>query len=126
MEKVVAQVKERSSFVEDLWTQASFFFETPEGYDEKATKKAFKEGTAEILQEVHTLIQSASHFTPEHLSETIKGWITQKELGFGKVMMPLRLALVGAMKGPDVFEIASILGKEETALRIQNAIEFLS
>ena len=60
------------------------------------------------------------------LSEKIKGWITSQEIGFGKVMMPLRLALVGEMKGPDVFDIASLLGKVETIKRVENTIAFLS
>jgi len=123
--KIVSLVKERASFVNDLWDQASFFFLAPEGYDEKATKKAFKEDTAQILQKVIGLINEIEDFSAATLSDKIKGWITSQEIGFGKVMMPLRLALVGEMKGPDVFEIASVLGKEESVFRIKKAIEFI-
>ena len=123
--KVVSLVKERAVFVEDLWDQSSFFFETPSEYDEKASKKAFKEDTPEILASVVSILKEQSDFSEENLREKIKGWIIAQEMGFGKVMMPLRLALVGAMKGPDVFEIASILGKKETVLRVENAIQFL-
>ena len=57
----------------------------------------------------------------------IKGWITSKEIGFGKVMQPLRLSLVGKLAGPDLFEIMTTIGKEATTLqRIQNAIDKLS
>ncbi|MBX2827658.1 MAG: glutamate--tRNA ligase [Flavobacteriaceae bacterium] len=126
LSQIVAAVKERATFVSDLWEQASFFFQAPAGYDEKASKKAFKEDTPEILSQVVGLLENASEFTPGVLSNTVKGWITSQEMGFGKVMMPLRLALVGAMKGPDVFEIASILGKEESLQRIRKAIETIS
>ncbi|MCH9661494.1 MAG: glutamate--tRNA ligase [Bacteroidetes bacterium] len=126
LDKIVALVKERAVFIEDLWEQASFFFETPSSYDEKAAKKAFKEDTPAILQEVVSLMSAAEDFSTTVLSEAIKGWITSQEMGFGKVMMPLRLALVGAMKGPDVFEIASVLGKEESISRVKNAIAFIA
>lgn len=124
--QIISSVKERASFVNDLWDQASFFFEAPTSYDEKASKKAFKEDTAAILAKVSELMEGASEFTAAVLSDTVKSWITSQEMGFGKVMMPLRLALVGAMKGPDVFEIASLLGKEETIQRISKAIETIS
>jgi len=123
--KIVSLLKERATFVSDLWDLGDFFFRTPEGYNEKASKKAFKEDTPEILKHVVALLKEVSEFTSEEISEKIKGWITAQEMGFGKVMMPLRLALVGEMKGPDVFDIASILGKDETISRIEKAITFM-
>ncbi|PKA82937.1 glutamyl-tRNA synthetase [Ulvibacter sp. MAR_2010_11] len=126
LSKIVSLLKERATFVQDIWEQGSFFFETPTSYDEKASAKAFKSDTAELLQGVLTLLDETADFSEATLSEKIKGWITSKDIGFGKVMMPLRLALVGEMKGPDVFEIASLLGKEETVKRVQKAIDSLS
>lgn len=123
LHQLVSLVKERATFVSDLWDQTSFFFIAPTSYDEKASKKAFKEGTSEILAHVITLLEQTNDFTAVDISNAIKGWITSQEMGFGKVMMPLRLALVGAMSGPDVFEIASLLGKEETIQRIKKVIE---
>jgi glutamyl-tRNA synthetase len=123
---IIPLLKERATFIEDLWDQGSFFFEAPETYDEKASVKAFKPETPELLAQVVSLMKSQEDFSAPVLSEKIKGWITENEIGFGKVMMPLRLALVGEMKGPDVFEIASILGKDETILRIEKAIAKLT
>lgn len=120
---IVSLLKERATFVSDLWEQGSFFFVTPEVYNEKASAKAFKPETPELLKEVLTLMKDASDFSAANLSEVIKGWITEKGIGFGKVMMPLRLSLVGEMKGPDVFDIAAILGKEEAMTRIENALQ---
>ncbi|MBZ0328557.1 MAG: glutamate--tRNA ligase [Altibacter sp.] len=126
LSKIVSLLKERATFVEDLWDQGSFFFETPVSYDEKASAKAFKQDTPALLEEVITLLKQTSDFSAANLSEIVKGWITSKEIGFGKVMMPLRLALVGEMKGPEVFDIAALLGKEETIKRIENALKTIS
>ena len=123
---IVTSIKERATFVSDLWEQGSFFFEAPTAYDEKASKKAFKEGTSEIMTEVLGLLNECEEFTSDEISNKVKGWLTVQEIGFGKVMMPLRLSLVGEMKGPDVFNIAAILGKEETISRIKKTISFLS
>ncbi len=125
LHKIVAMVKERATFVKDLWDQGSFFFEAPVSFDEKASKKAFKEGTTELLSQVSEQMSAISDFSAENVTETIKGWITAQEIGFGKVMMPLRLALVGEVKGPDVFEIAAMLGKEETISRMNYACKTL-
>tara|TARA_A100000171_G_C2140463_1_gene155210 strand:- start:13243 stop:14757 length:1515 start_codon:yes stop_codon:yes gene_type:complete len=122
---IVPLLKERATFVQDLWEQGSFFFEAPSTYDEKASKKAFKEDTPEILQKVIELLQGIEDFTATTISDEVKGWITSNDIGFGKVMMPLRLALVGEMKGPDVFEISSILGKKEAVSRIEKAVNFM-
>jgi glutamyl-tRNA synthetase len=123
---IVPLLKERATFVEDLWEQGSFFFETPTTYDEKATKKAFKEDTSQILGDVLNILKDLNDFSASNISEKVKGWITSQEMGFGKVMMPLRLALVGEMKGPDVFVIASLLDKEETVKRVENAMKFMA
>jgi glutamyl-tRNA synthetase len=123
---IVTLVKERATFINDFWEQGSFFFEAPTTYDEKASAKAFKPETPELLTSVIDILKNTNDFSASKLSEKIKGWITSHEISFGKIMMPLRLALVGEMKGPDVFEIASILGKEETIRRIETAIAKLS
>ncbi|MHA7942444.1 glutamate--tRNA ligase [Formosa sp. 3Alg 14/1] len=113
-------IKERATFISDLWDLSSFFFEAPKAYDEKAYKKAIKDDTRALLSELATLINSIEDFSTETLQNTVKGWITSKEIGFGKVMMPLRLALVGALQGPDVFDIMFMIGKQESIARIEN------
>jgi len=123
VELVVGLVKERATFVDDLWDLSHFFFAAPESYDEKASKKALKEGTKELMQELMTVIEAADDTSKNTLQDAIKGWITSKEIGFGKVMMPLRLALVGALQGPDVFDIMYMIGKPESIKRIENLIE---
>ena len=122
---VVGLIKERATFVNDFWELSHYFFISPTSYDEKATKKAFKEDTKTILTQVNTIIRGIEHFTVENLQTEIKGWITNHEIGFGKVMMPLRLALVGALQGPDVFDIMFMIGKAESAQRIEKVINYL-
>ena len=123
--KIVTLLKERATFVSDLWEQGSFFFEAPATYDAKAAEKAFKAETAVLLKKVVSILSATEDFSAENLSEQVKGWITSENIGFGKVMMPLRLAVVGEMKGPEVFDILSILGKEESVARIEKAIDYM-
>lgn len=122
---VVGLIKERATFVTDLWDLGHYFFVAPETYDEKAAKKGWKEDTADIMKQVQTVISGLSAFDAPSIQDAVKTWVTSNELGFGKVMQPFRLSLVGAMQGPDVFEIAAALGKEETLSRIQKAIDTL-
>ena len=126
LEKIIGLIKERSTFIADFWEQGSYFFEAPNTYNEKAAKKAFKENTPQLLSKLVALFEEGVDFSSESLTNKTKNWITENEIGFGNVMMPLRLALVGEMKGPDVFEIAAILGKKEVISRINKVIAFLS
>ena len=126
LEKIIGLIKERSSFVADFWEQGSYFFEAPITYNEKVIKKAFKEKTPQLLSNLVVLFEECVDFSSENLTNKTKSWITENDIGFGNVMMPLRLALVGEMKGPDVFEIAAILGKKEVISRINKVIAFLS
>jgi glutamyl-tRNA synthetase len=119
----VGLIKERATFVSDFWELSHFFFKSPSTYDEKASKKAVKEGTNDILNKVSSLVSATDDFTVENLQTNIKGWITENEISFGKVMMPLRLALVGALQGPDVFDIMFMIGKEETVNRIEALVK---
>ncbi|WP_225035938.1 glutamate--tRNA ligase [Winogradskyella sp. SM1960] len=116
---VVGLIKERATFVQDFWDLSHFFFTAPTSYDEKASKKALKDETPALLQEVINIVTRTSEFTVQNLQAKTKGWITENEIGFGKVMMPLRLALVGALQGPDVFDIMFMIGKAETVKRIE-------
>ena len=120
--KVVSSIKERAVFVKDFWELSSFFFENPEEYDAKASKKNWKEGTPELMNELIGLLETIQDFSSENTEKEIKEWITAKEIGFGKVMQPLRLSLVGALKGPHLFDIIEMIGKEATIKRLENAI----
>ena len=123
--KVVDLIKERATFVADLWDLGSFFFTAPQEFDAKASKKAWKEDTSNLMTQVKDVLDGVTNFNAAEVQQTVKDWIVTNELGFGKVMQPLRLSLVGAMQGPDVFEIAAAIGKQETIARIEKAISTL-
>jgi len=123
--KVVSLMKERAVFVNDIWDQGYFFFLAPTSYDPKNAKKAWKDDTADLMQELIQVLQKQEDFKAENVQAEVKAWIQQKEVGFGKVMQPFRLALVGAMQGPDLYEIAEMIGKEETISRLEKAIKTL-
>ena len=126
VEKVVSLIKERAVFVKDFWSLSSYFFKTPEDYDEKASKKQWKEGTSALMNELIKVLTSIDDFSSKTIEETVKSWITSKEIGFGKIMQPLRLAIVGEMKGPHLFDIIDMIGKDEAVLRIKKIIKTLS
>ena len=120
---VVGMIKERATFVSDFWELSHFFFETPKGYVEKAAKKVWKEDTDAIMKELVSVLNQSQSESPEILQSEIKDWITKKGVGFGKVMQPLRLALVGDLKGPDLFHIMFMIGRDAAVRRIELAIE---
>ena len=125
VQKVVSLIKERAVFVSDFWDLSSFFFQSPTEYDAKNSKKNWKEETPNLMKELITVVSSIEDFSSINTETVIKEWITAKEIGFGKVMQPLRLSLVGALKGPHLFDIIEMIGKEEAVKRIENAILIL-
>jgi glutamyl-tRNA synthetase len=125
VEKVVGMVKERASFVKDLWEQSSFFFIAPKEYDETAKKKFWKEDTPKIVLMCLEILKQVTPFTSENTEKAIKTYVESNNLGFGKVMNPLRLAIVGAAKGPHLFDIFEIIDKKETIARIEKALQLI-
>ena len=121
--KIIDLVKERATFVSDLWEQSYFFFNKPTEYDAKVIKKKWKEDTPEMMKKILFVIKNIENFKAEIIEETVKNYIVKNELSFGKILNPLRLCLVGSGKGPSLFHIAEILGKEEVIARILNGIE---
>ena len=123
VEKIVSLIKERAVFVSDFWDLSHFFFLAPSQYDQRALKKQENPKTLGLLLELTRVLSSLDTFSSDTLEDFVKNWINSKELGFGKIMQPLRLALVGEMKGPDIFNIMEIIGKEETLNRINKLTE---
>jgi glutamyl-tRNA synthetase len=122
LERIVGMIKERCEFVNDIWAQAHFFFQAPDNYDEKTVKSKWKPDTAEKLQAISELFETVTEWKAEAIKEAFSAFMTAKEWGFGAVMVPIRLALVGGSSGPDLFEICELIGKAETTGRIKTAI----
>ena len=122
--RIVSLIKERAHFVSEFWDLTDFFFQAPTLYDEKASKN-WKEETPALMQELISTLEYIDGFDSANIEAIVKDWLTKNEIGMGKVMQPFRLSLVGALKGPHLFDIVEIIGKEETILRIQKAISTL-
>ena len=118
--KIVGMIKERAHFVNEFWDLADYFFEAPTSYDEKAAKN-WKEETPVLMQQVISELEKIEDFTSANIETLLKEWMTANEIGMGKVMQPLRLSLVGALKGPHLFDIIEMIGKAETVKRIEKA-----
>lgn len=122
---IVGLMKERVNFVKDLWDVCAFFFVAPTAYDEKTVRKRWKEYSAQQMTELMDVMAAIEDFSLENQEKTVMDWIAAKEYNTGDVMNAFRLTLVGEGKGPHMFNITSILGKEETLARMQRAIKVL-
>lgn len=121
--RAVAMVKSRVNFVSELWEHARFFFVAPEEYDPKAVKKRWSADTPRIMRELVGKLNAAGDFASAALEPQILGWIAEKEYHLGNVMNAFRLAVVGECKGPHMFDITELMGREETVRRIEAAVE---
>ncbi|MFG6412118.1 glutamate--tRNA ligase [Bacteroides acidifaciens] len=123
--KVVSLVKGRVNFVKELWDQSRFFFAAPTQYAEKDVKKRWSEDTPRIMGELITVLEGIADFSSKPSEDIVIGWITEKGYHMGNVMNAFRLAVVGECKGPHMFDITELLGKDETISRIRSAVEKL-
>ena len=125
IKQVVHLMKDRVSFVKELWPLCAFFFIAPTSYDEKTAKKRWKEYSAQQMTELIDVLKNIDDFSVEGQEPVVEKWITDKGYKLGDVMNAWRLALVGIGKGPGMFDISAFLGKDETIKRMQKAIETL-
>ena len=123
--KVVSMMKDRVSFVKELWPLCSFFFIAPTEYDEKTVRKRWKADSAVVMGELADVIEGIDDFSLENQEKVVLAWVESKGYKLGDVMNAFRLALVGIGKGPGMFDITAFLGKEETLKRLRKAIEVL-
>jgi len=121
--KIVSLVRERANFVSELWEQSHFFFLAPETYDEKTVQKRWKDETPNQMRELINVLAEITDFSAEKTETIVKAWIEEKSYNLGAIMNAFRLAVVGAPKGPHMFDIVAIIGKEETINRLEKAIE---
>ncbi len=120
--EAVALVKGRANFVKDLWGQLDFFFVRPESYDAKAVKKRWKADSYDQMLELKGELSEIPEFTSENAERVVKQWIEDKGYGMGMIMNAARLIIVGALKGPHLFDIIELIGEEETLERIDQGL----
>ena len=123
--KAAGIMKERATFIGDLWDLTSYFFVAPTAYDEKQTKKYWKGENPARLKELREVLASIDDFSKENTEAVVGAWIAEKEYGMGQIMNTLRLALVGAGKGPGMYDVTAFIGKEECLKRIDYILENL-
>ena len=122
--KIVSLIKERANFVSEFWDLSDYFFVAPTSYDVKAAKN-WNSTTPELMEQLIAVLENIEDFTSANIETIVKDWMTATEIGMGKVMQPFRLSLVGALKGPHLFDIVELIGKEETIKRLEKAITTL-
>lgn len=125
VERICALMKERYNFVAELYEDCRFFFVAPTEYNEKDSKKYWKEDTPALMRELLEVLESIDDYSFANTEKVISAWISYRQLSFGKVMNPFRVAIIGAAKGPHMFDVIEIIGKEETIRRMKKAIQTL-
>lgn len=120
--KVIGLTKDRVNFVPELWEQVNYFFVAPTEYDEKSLAKRWKEDSPKHMTELLALLEAQDDWSAEALDTLVMGWIAEKEYGVGIVMNAFRICLVGAARGPHIWAITDVLGKEETLRRVRTAL----
>ena len=123
---IVGLMKERVNFVGELWEQADFFFAAPVRFDEKSVQKRWKEDSPRHIQELTALLEKEDDWSADNLDKVVMGWIAEKEYGTGIVMNAFRICLVGAARGPHIWTITDVLGKEETLFRMRQSLALLT
>jgi glutamyl-tRNA synthetase len=125
LETLVGLVKERVNFVKEIWQETDFFFRSPETYDQDAIKKRWNPETPSQLLELKSVLENIEEFNPSDIEQIVKSWIEKKGYNSGAVINALRLVVVGASRGPKMFNIISWIGKEETLKRIERGISII-
>ena len=121
--EVCEQLKERATFVKDMWEEGKYYFVAPKSYDEKTIRKKWKEDTSNLLSEFKNRIEAISEFSSKNIEIEFKSYLEEKELGMGKLLPAFRVSLTGLGMGPSLFDIAALLGKEETIKRMETALK---
>jgi glutamyl-tRNA synthetase len=125
VEAVCEQLKERATFVNDMWLEGGYFFDAPDSYDDKTVRKKWKEDSPNLLVELKNKLLLIEDFSSENIEEVFKGFLIEKNIGMGKLLPVFRLSLTGLGMGPSLFNIASLIGKEETLNRMNTALNNL-
>ena len=125
VKQVVNLVKERCSFVNEFWDQSEFFFIAPASFDQKAVKKRWKIDSYDNMLKLRKVLDEIVDFSSENTESLVKQWIEDNEYEMGSIMNAFRLLVVGALKGPHLFDIIAMIGKKETLNRIDHGLKII-
>lgn len=123
---VCGLLKERVSSYNDFWDTGYYFFEDVKSYEEKMIRKKWKPENQSKFDTLYNTIENLDDFSAENLEAVIKNFATESELGFGGVLPILRLSMSGTMKGPDIFKVTELLGKEKALKRLKSGFEYFN
>lgn len=123
--KIVELIKDRVHFTDELWSQSSYFFVAPTEYDEKGLRKYWNNETSELMKNLLELLREIDDYSADNQQNIVMEWIKNNQLHTGKIMNAFRIAIVGEGKGPGMFNITEIIGKEETLDRLERAISII-
>lgn len=126
LSRVCDLMKERATFLKELWLSSFFFFERPKQYDEKVIRKKWNENASSILTTVVNQFESMDEFNSSEIEQEFKSLLEKNKWNLGQILPLFRLAVTGSGKGPSMFEISDLLGRDEVVLRIHQAIEEIS
>ena len=118
-------IKERSTFPADFWDLAGYFFIAPTEYDPKSVKKYWKGENPAKLMEIREVLAAIEDFSIENTDAAVHEWIERTGYSAGQIINTLRLSVVGACKGPGMFDVLALVGKEQVLARIDAAIAAL-
>ncbi len=125
LEKVLSLIKDRCTLLSDFWEQGAFFFKTPETIDITAIQPAWSDRKQLFFAELIRAFELSTPWEQSDLEKEFKELAAANQLKHGELMFPFRIMLVGGKFGPGVFEIASLIGKEETIKRIRHTLSLL-
>lgn len=120
--RLCSMVRPRVNFISEIWTQSSFFFIRPRAYDSKSVKDRWKPASHGVCEKIYIILKELSDFSSGAIHDAVMNYIQSGQLNTGIVMNSLRIMIVGASMGPDLFEIMEMLGRDECLARIQQGL----
>tara|TARA_B100001093_G_scaffold520499_2_gene616928 strand:- start:35237 stop:36763 length:1527 start_codon:yes stop_codon:yes gene_type:complete len=120
---VCQQLKERATFIKDMWSEGKYYFQPPKSYDDKVIRKKWDNDIKDVLNELKIELTELVDFSAENIETVFKLFLEKKKIKMGVLLPVLRVSLTGLAMGPSLFNIAELIGKKETLFRIDTAIK---
>ena len=120
---VCQQLKERATFIEDMWSEGKYYFQPPKSYDDEVIRKKWDNDIKDVLNELKIELTELVDFSAENIETVFKLFLEKKKIKMGVLLPVLRVSLTGLAMGPSLFNIAELIGKKETLFRIDTAIK---
>jgi glutamyl-tRNA synthetase len=120
--KVCNLMKERATFISDM-VEGSYFFNAPKEYDEKMVRKKWKDNTPSMIEGFSDKLSSMSDFSSANIDMEFKAYLESNDISMGEIMPILRILIAGVTSGPSIFDVISVIGKQEALNRIEVGLE---